>query len=67
MGLRARLVLIACIGLFALAARPALAQDDAAKYPARPIHIIVGFALAAAMTSSRASSGRNCRKISASP
>jgi tripartite-type tricarboxylate transporter receptor subunit TctC len=44
MGLRARLVLIACIGLFALAARPALAQDDAAKYPARPIHIIVGFA-----------------------
>jgi len=44
MRLRARLVLIACIGFIALAARPALAQDDAAKYPARPIHIIVGFA-----------------------
>jgi tripartite-type tricarboxylate transporter receptor subunit TctC len=43
MGLRARLVLIACIGLIALSARP-LAQDDAAKYPARPIHVIVGFA-----------------------
>ncbi len=44
MRLRARLVLIACIGFIALAASPALAQDDAAKYPARPIHIIVGFA-----------------------
>jgi tripartite-type tricarboxylate transporter receptor subunit TctC len=33
-----------CLGLVALAARPASAQDDAAKYPARPIHIIVGFA-----------------------
>jgi tripartite-type tricarboxylate transporter receptor subunit TctC len=33
-----------CLGLAALAARPASAQDDAAKYPARPIHIIVGFA-----------------------
>src|SRR5260370_18839597 len=44
MRLRARLVLIACIGFIALGARPALAQDDAAKYPARPIHIIVGFA-----------------------
>jgi tripartite-type tricarboxylate transporter receptor subunit TctC len=44
MNLRVRPVLIACIGLFALAARPAAAQDDAAKYPARPIHIIVGFA-----------------------
>jgi tripartite-type tricarboxylate transporter receptor subunit TctC len=44
MNLRVRPVLIACIGLFALAARLAAAQDDAAKYPARPIHIIVGFA-----------------------
>jgi len=44
MRLRARPVLIACIGLIALAARPALAQNDAARYPARPIHIIVGFA-----------------------
>jgi tripartite-type tricarboxylate transporter receptor subunit TctC len=39
-----QLVLIACLALTALAARPALAQDDAARYPARPIHIIVGFA-----------------------
>jgi tripartite-type tricarboxylate transporter receptor subunit TctC len=44
MRLRAQLVLIACIGLIALVARLAWAQDDAAKYPARPIHIIVGFA-----------------------
>jgi tripartite-type tricarboxylate transporter receptor subunit TctC len=27
-----------------LAACPAYAQDDAAKYPTRPIHIVVGFA-----------------------
>jgi tripartite-type tricarboxylate transporter receptor subunit TctC len=39
-----QLVLIACLALTALAARPVLAQDDAAKYPARAIHIIVGFA-----------------------
>jgi tripartite-type tricarboxylate transporter receptor subunit TctC len=44
MRLRGCPVLIACIGFFALAARPALTQDNAAKYPARPIHIIVGFA-----------------------
>ena len=30
--------------LLALAASPALAQEDASKYPSRPIHIIVGFA-----------------------
>jgi tripartite-type tricarboxylate transporter receptor subunit TctC len=40
--MQARFVLT-CICL-ALAARPALAADDAAKYPTRPIHIIVGFA-----------------------
>jgi tripartite-type tricarboxylate transporter receptor subunit TctC len=33
-----------CIGFIALAMRPAAAQDDAAKYPTRAIHIIVGFA-----------------------
>ena len=32
-----------CLGWLALAA-PALAQEDPSKYPARPIHIIVGFA-----------------------
>jgi tripartite-type tricarboxylate transporter receptor subunit TctC len=41
---RARIFLIACIGLIVLSAREAVAQDAAAKYPARPIHIIVGFA-----------------------
>src|SRR6266702_8003549 len=42
---RARFVVTAlCLALTALAARPVLAQDDAAKYPARAIHIIVGFA-----------------------
>jgi tripartite-type tricarboxylate transporter receptor subunit TctC len=40
--MQARFVLT-CICL-ALAACPALAADDAAKYPTRPIHIIVGFA-----------------------
>src|ERR1700686_4265984 len=37
----------ACLGLAALARAaiaPASAQEDPAKYPARPIHIIVGFA-----------------------
>jgi tripartite-type tricarboxylate transporter receptor subunit TctC len=38
------LLLGACLGLFALSAAPALAQEDPAKYPTRPIHIIVGFA-----------------------
>jgi tripartite-type tricarboxylate transporter receptor subunit TctC len=33
-----------CIGFIALAMRPAAAQEDAAKYPTRGIHIIVGFA-----------------------
>jgi tripartite-type tricarboxylate transporter receptor subunit TctC len=33
-----------CVALVALATRPALALDDTAKYPTRPIHIIVGFA-----------------------
>jgi tripartite-type tricarboxylate transporter receptor subunit TctC len=35
-----------CLGLIALgamAAPPASAQEDAAKYPTRPIHIVVGF------------------------
>jgi tripartite-type tricarboxylate transporter receptor subunit TctC len=40
--MQARFVLT-CICL-ALAACPALAADDAAKYPTRPLHIIVGFA-----------------------
>jgi tripartite-type tricarboxylate transporter receptor subunit TctC len=45
MTLRTRHVLIAlCFSISALTACPALAQDDAAKYPARAIHIIVGFA-----------------------
>jgi tripartite-type tricarboxylate transporter receptor subunit TctC len=34
----------ACLGLVALVTNPALAQEDPAKYPTRPIHIIVGFA-----------------------
>jgi tripartite-type tricarboxylate transporter receptor subunit TctC len=38
------LLLGACLGLFALSAKTALAQEDPAKYPMRPIHIIVGFA-----------------------
>jgi len=38
-----KLLMTACIGSLALAA-PALAQEDASKYPSRAIHIIVGFA-----------------------
>src|ERR1700738_732938 len=42
---RRHLLLCACLGvIFALSAEPALAQEDPAKYPTRPIHIIVGFA-----------------------
>jgi tripartite-type tricarboxylate transporter receptor subunit TctC len=41
-GTRTRYILT-CICL-ALAACPALAADDVAKYPTRPIHIVVGFA-----------------------
>jgi tripartite-type tricarboxylate transporter receptor subunit TctC len=33
---------VACLA--ALTASPALAQEDASRYPSRPIHIIVGFA-----------------------
>src|SRR5580698_6753860 len=33
-----------CLAVIALAASVARAQDDVAKYPTRPIHIIVGFA-----------------------
>jgi tripartite-type tricarboxylate transporter receptor subunit TctC len=44
MKLEARFLLVACMGWLALATGTAAAQDDAAKYPARPIHIIVGFA-----------------------
>ena len=33
-----------CIGWSLLATAPLRAQDEAAKYPTRPIHIIVGFA-----------------------
>ncbi len=45
MRLRARPILAGlCLGLAALAASFAFAEDNAAKYPARPIHIIVGFA-----------------------
>src|SRR6202171_4519492 len=36
-------LMAACLGWLALAA-PALAQEDASKYPSRAIHIIVGFA-----------------------
>jgi tripartite-type tricarboxylate transporter receptor subunit TctC len=44
MRMRDRYSLIgACLGLLAIIA-PAPAQDDASKYPARAIHIIVGFA-----------------------
>jgi tripartite-type tricarboxylate transporter receptor subunit TctC len=38
---------IACLGLLAFAAGaivPVIAQEDAAKYPTKPIHIVVGFA-----------------------
>ena len=42
---RRHLLLCACLGvIFARSAEPALAQEDPAKYPTRPIHIIVGFA-----------------------
>src|SRR4051794_20335182 len=34
---------VAAAGLIGLATTSALAQEDPAKYPARPIHIIVGF------------------------
>jgi tripartite-type tricarboxylate transporter receptor subunit TctC len=34
----------ACVGLVALVANSALAEGDPAKYPTRPIHIVVGFA-----------------------
>ena len=40
-------LIVACLRFAALAgnaAAPALAQEDPSKYPARPIHIIVGFA-----------------------
>jgi tripartite-type tricarboxylate transporter receptor subunit TctC len=43
MGRMLRIMLAAAL-VAAAAARPALAQDDAAKgYPSRPIHIVVGF------------------------
>jgi tripartite-type tricarboxylate transporter receptor subunit TctC len=35
-------LIAACLA--ALAASPALAQDDVSKYPTRPIHVVVGFA-----------------------
>ena len=35
-------LIAACLA--ALAASPALAQEDASRYPSRPIHVIVGFA-----------------------
>jgi tripartite-type tricarboxylate transporter receptor subunit TctC len=38
------LLMGACLGLFALTAYSAFAEGDPAKYPTRPIHIIVGFA-----------------------
>ena len=38
------LLIGACLGLVALVGSPAFAGEDPAKYPARPIHIIVGFA-----------------------
>src|SRR6202048_3771777 len=42
---RRHLLLCACLGvIFARSAEPALAQEDPANYPTRPIHIIVGFA-----------------------
>ena len=43
--MRARHLLASlCIGWSVLAASPLRAQDEAARYPTRPIHIIVGFA-----------------------
>jgi tripartite-type tricarboxylate transporter receptor subunit TctC len=40
-----RLVLIGiCLACMAMTGTPGSAQDDVAKYPSRPIHIIVGFA-----------------------
>src|SRR4030088_2170967 len=48
MATRSRYFLIAaCLGFVALATAeivPATAQEDPIKYPARPIHIVVGFA-----------------------
>ena len=38
------LLLGACLGLLALTANLAFAQEDPAKYPTRALHIIVGFA-----------------------
>jgi tripartite-type tricarboxylate transporter receptor subunit TctC len=38
------LLLGACLGMFAVVANSALAQEDPARYPTRPIHIVVGFA-----------------------
>ena len=34
-------LMVACL---LVAVQPAAAEDDAARYPTRPIHIIVGFA-----------------------
>jgi tripartite-type tricarboxylate transporter receptor subunit TctC len=42
--LRRDLLIGAGLGLFALTANPACAQEDPAKYPTRTLHIIVGFA-----------------------
>jgi len=39
-----RLLIIASLGWIALVANAAFAEGDSAKYPTRPIHIIVGFA-----------------------
>ena len=36
-------ICLGLIGLGAMAASPASAQEDPAKYPTRPIHIVVGF------------------------
>ena len=59
---------LAITGVLAGLAGAARAQNDpAASYPNRIIKIVVGFAAAAATTSSRASSDRSCRKVSASP
>ena len=44
---RRSFLIAACLGLAVLARAaiaPASAQEDPAKYPTRPIHIIVGFA-----------------------
>jgi tripartite-type tricarboxylate transporter receptor subunit TctC len=38
--MRTAILIATCL----LATCPARAQDDAAKYPLRPIHLIVGFA-----------------------